>query len=626
VTCSRALGRLVKSDSLVSPPRWFTRSRLKAAFVLSASALTLSMALAQAPRVPNIRVAILGNPVHQVMWTDEALEKLKSMGFNEVQMNIGWGTRPFGEPESLIEVVTVPGERELPGTGRRQAELQRRLTMAKQHGLRTLFLFGSPFMGRNPYLGDVPGIPYRVDDVTFSSWYDVMNPKVRDHELALLKELRTKAPDLDDILVYTYDADAWQTPEFQDDSFSYGKPLADRLPGYIASLHRVWTEGRSGKVKMWWEPWELSAGQVYAIVPKLPRTDFGLMIHSNIAEAQLALPVDAWFRNTARICSDLGIPVVAEGFFASATEEIEPLAIPAPRLVDEEYLAFTQVPGVVGIKEYYGINTDVSDLDLDLLQARFHQLPSSPQSTEQLLTTITSRFGAAAPEVRAYLELLAEALQIYPWDASWRAREVGRASVDHGWRGAAILGSVASTPSWEATRHARFMKTDDAQPQFWMLEDIQLRCQVTAGAFDKAASVFPHLRESLADPLNPNRGQFDDIEKDVDTFRHVARSYALHLRETNVTQMLRQDLAAGRPLTSALVKELGDLLDVDVANQSNSGRVLEMRRLYRENPEAFVRRYLIPVNPPNSKEPYSVDLPPTDVRPPERGYFSLTTR
>src|SRR5579872_3520659 len=94
-------------------------------------------------------------------------------------------------------------------------------------------------------------------------------------------------------------------------------------------------------------------------------------------------------------------------------------------------------------------------------------------------------------------------------------------------------------------------------------------------------------------------------------WRHVARSYALHLRETSVSQMLRQDLTAGRPLTPALLKELGDLLDADVANQSNRGRVLEMRRLYKENPEAFVRRYLIPITPPNSPGPYSVDLPST---------------
>jgi len=44
-----------------------------------------------------------------------------------------------------------------------------------------------------------------------------------------------------------------------------------------------------------------------------------------------------------------------------------------------------------------------------------------------------------------------------------------------------------------------------------------------------------------------DRAQFERMQKDAEIFRRVSRSYALHLRETNVTQMLRQDLAAGNP-------------------------------------------------------------------------------
>ena len=45
-----------------------------------------------------------GHPAHQVMCTDEALEKLKAIGFNEVQLNIAWRSRPFGEALNLIDV------------------------------------------------------------------------------------------------------------------------------------------------------------------------------------------------------------------------------------------------------------------------------------------------------------------------------------------------------------------------------------------------------------------------------------------------------------------------------------------------------------------------------------------
>ena len=41
--------------------------------------------------LPEIRIGIIGNPVHKVAWTDESVAKLKAIGFNEVQLNIAWG-------------------------------------------------------------------------------------------------------------------------------------------------------------------------------------------------------------------------------------------------------------------------------------------------------------------------------------------------------------------------------------------------------------------------------------------------------------------------------------------------------------------------------------------------------
>ena len=108
----------------------------------------------------------------------------------------------------------------MPRTAERRADLKLRVALAKAHGLRTLFHFGSPYMEHNPNIEETARLPQRIDDVTFDSWYDIMNPKVRDHEIALLREFRRQLPDVEDILVYTYDQDAWQTPEFQYNTFS----------------------------------------------------------------------------------------------------------------------------------------------------------------------------------------------------------------------------------------------------------------------------------------------------------------------------------------------------------------------------------------------------------------------
>jgi hypothetical protein len=242
---------------------------------------------------------------------------------------------------------------------------------------------------------------------------------------------------------------------------------------------------------------------------------------------------------------------------------------------------------------------------VDLLQARL-QNPS--RSTNDLEREITMRFGPAQADVLAYLDLLSDARQTYPWDASWLAREVGRASTDHGWSGATIRGAVASTPSWESTRHAMFMKTDNAQPHFWMLEDVELRCKMTTDILDKASDMGARILAELSN--SRDQALFQQIQDDVDIFRRVSRSYALHLRETNIAQMLRQDLAAGRLMTPALVEELHRLLDSDVDNQKGRGRVVEVRRIFMENQEEFVRRYLLP----------------TDLTRNEKGHFTLTTR
>jgi hypothetical protein len=65
-----------------------------------------------------------------------------------------------------------------------------------------------------------------------------------------------------------------------------------------------------------------------------------------------------------------------------------------------------------------------------------------------------------------------------------------------------------------------------------------------------------------------------------------------------------------------LVKELGQLLDADVTNQQGHGKVVEMRRLYFQDPAAFVGRYLIPVDAAGSSAAAIFG----------KGFFTLTTR
>jgi hypothetical protein len=566
--------------------------------------LVIAVLSGVAEATPPLRVGMLGNPATQPAWDDGNVQKLVDAGFNTVQLNIAWGSRPNNEPLNLNDVVALPGDTLDPAVAKRQPELRRRIDLAKKHGLRTLFHFGSPFMWRNPDTGEVK----RHKGDAFAGkppWFDVDNPKVVAYETGLLKAFIKKFGDVDDILIYTYDQDAWQASQFQTDAVKRGVPLHERLPPYLVKLHELWTN-RDGEHRMWWEPWELSAGQIYKIIPQLPTENFGLMIHNNIAEAQINKPVDLWYRTVTKMCRDRGIPVCGEGYFTAMTEEVQSLSIPCPRLVDEQYLAMTAVPGIVGVKEYFGVDTRVADLNRAIFTARV-QHPEA--TTDQLIDQITAHFGDEQRDLKKIVEETSEAMRHMPFEASWHLRYISKASIDHGWTAATIHGAMADTPSWNSTRHAMFMKCDNSQPHPDMLEDVQLRCEIAAGHMKAALDALPAVVAKL--PAGADRAMFERLQKDLDHFHRVTMSFALHLRETNVAMLLRGDVEANRPLQATLIEEMKRLLNADVETQHGKGRVVEMRDQFASDPAKFVNEKLLVVEP---KKPY------------ERGVFTLTTR
>ncbi len=544
---------------------------------------------------PQIRIAIIGNPVTAVEWNDESVKAIADAGYNAVQLNIAWGGRPHGEPLNLRDVVGIPGQPLDAKVKARQPQFHERIRLAKKCGLKTLFHFGSPYMWRDPDTGEVK---WNSPEAFKKPFFDVGNPKLVEYETGLLKEFRREFPEVDDILVYTYDQDAWQAWQFGSSAYSRGVPLHERLPVYLKQLQQVWTHGGSDH-RMWWEPWELSAGQIYKIIPQLPKDNFGMIIHCNIAEAQIAKPVDLWFKNVARLCQQNGLPVIGEGAFGEVTEETQDLAIPCPRLADQQYLTMANVPGVVGIKEYFGCIPLSGDLNFAMVRAR--QLHSEA-STDELLQQITAKFGAQQANVLKLCDEMTEAMLIYPWEASWMFRLTSHASTDHGWSAAVIRGQMADTPSWNATRRAKFMKTSDQNDHPDLLEDVQLRCEVAADHFAKGLEISRKLEKS--DP------KFAQTTKDIDIFLRVARSFALHIRETLVARMLREDLEQKKPMEEKLVAEMKKLLADDVENQHGKGRVVEKQAEFEKDPEKFIRSELVP----------------TDKTIGERGIWSVTTR
>jgi hypothetical protein len=542
------------------------------------------------------------------LWSIESLERLRELGFNTVQLNVAWGSRPADEPLNLEDVVELPPHLEdrFPQRAepqphfasdrrvRKQATLRQRIEWCHCVGLRSIFHFGAPY-NKHAFYGDNP--PNCLSD-----------PDLVQRYVTMLREFGRAFPGVDDILLYTYDQDAWLCSEFGECQRCQGIPLHERLAPFLDGLAYTWTEISPGG-RLWWEPWELSAGQVLKCVEAVEPIGFGLALHGNIAECMSTVVVDRWLRNTAALAARRGIPVLAEYFLGAASEELEPLVnLAHPQVVLRGLRALASVAGVVGIKEYYGLAPDREDPNLRAAGLFF----SDPTiSDEEAMRVLAQPYAEAAADIVSFWTLASEGMELFPWDTSWFIREVGRSRVDHSLSAAMLRGQQCHTPSWFSTRAAIFMKTDDAQPDPWMLEDVQLRCQVSADRMGEALSLADAIRAGIPDSL---AARFEANLTDLAAFRRRALAYTYHLRETNLATVLRKAAHRGL-LLSARAEELLSVLRADrdnILDETSAGGVAEVSQfddaiaLLETDLRGFLARFLMETPGDGSRGCFSI--------------------
>jgi hypothetical protein len=168
------------------------------------------------------RIGFLGEPassipfqyISPVEWNIDNIARLKALGFNTIQINVAWGPRPGDEPLNLEDIVELTPEQQVrypqpvplrcdPSPERRAARKQAmhdRIGFCRKVGLRTLFHFGAPFNAHVTYGDNPPNC--------------IMDDKVIVRYELLLETFAREFPGVDDILVYTYDQDAWLCNEF----------------------------------------------------------------------------------------------------------------------------------------------------------------------------------------------------------------------------------------------------------------------------------------------------------------------------------------------------------------------------------------------------------------------------
>ena len=541
------------------------------------------------------KIAIVGNPSDPDMRYDSSqMQALKDLGFNTLQLNIAWGARPADEPLNLEDILYVEGVGDPAKVAERLANIKERARIAKQWGFRTLFHFGAP---RVDSLYKIL-TPELIDVATEKN--SIQKKEIVDKYVSLLKRLKEEIPELDDIEVYTFDQEAWIGNEFGNGPTDRDIPLAERLPNFLKVLADTWRDV-SPEGMVWWEPWEISAGQIYAMIPSLPTENFGLFLHSNIAEVQLSRPVDVWFKNTVRLCAEREIPVVGEIFMASANEEIGPLTrVAAPRLVAEELDAVGNVPKIAGVKEYFGMVPDRYDPNLLMAAAKMRNLDVS---TEQTLRELAEPYGAASEEVLAAWEASAVGLSVFPWDATWRFRSLpinlSGIEVFHKWDVAHIEGEVAPSPSWKSTRRSLFMTTESESLDPWFFEDIELRCATSSEKLLKAIKHYKNAMEQVQEEpyvsyLNENKEQLAVLEQMVTAIR-------CYCREANLTYLMRKHVEARNSIPQDLIRRFEAIMQIDMVNQkkgyaeniSGNPTAAEMLQSFQTDPVRWVTKNFV---------------------------------
>ncbi len=558
-----------------------------------------------------LRIGILGCPTQpEVAWTPDVLTQLKGLGFNAMQLNIAWGSRPADEPLTLEDVVDLPaGCREVeisrpvpvrsdPSPERRaqrRADIHRRIELCKQAEMRTLFHFGAPY---NAFYD-----PDFHKDIQGQMPRCLLDGKTQAYYTAMLESFAAEYPGVDDLLMYTYDQDAWLCSEFGDCPNCAGIPLHERVTVFVNHMAETW-QSLVPNGRLYWEPWELSAGQVLKSLVRLYPACVGLSLHTNIAESQATMVADRWFRNTVNLAAQRRIPVIAENYLGAASEELEPYSHLSHPLVTLRMLrTLSHVGGITGIKEYYGLLPGQIDPNLSAT-GLFLNDPNI--SEPALLARLTQPYGRYAGEIARFWTTTSEAMEIFPWDSSWFIRQIGRADPAHALNAAFLRGYCAETPAWRSTRAAVFMKVDDAETHPWMLEDVQLRCEMAADrlqtALELGMSVFSDLPPELA-------GAFQKNLEELEGFLVRTRAYAYHIRATNLAGVLRRFRAAGQEPPARLASELRSVLLADQANMGTPQSLEPAIQCLDKDLDTFLSTYFLPAENKASK-----------------GYFSLTSR
>ncbi|MDR1692587.1 MAG: hypothetical protein LBR72_04450 [Oscillospiraceae bacterium] len=505
---------------------------------------------------------IVGSPtLCENEWSDEQMEALKDLGINMLQLNLAWGGRPGNEVLNLEDL-----------DGEHMEQFRHRLAQSEKYGFRVMPHFGVPRMAQKA--------PPRVVASC------ILDPEVREKYKELLLKLLRDFPALNDVMIYTYDQDSWICDEFGDCPRCGGIPIYERLPGFLNEMKEALQLERPGAT-LWWQPWEISAGQTYKIIEKIDPAHFGVVINNALAETYFINTTDMWVRTTVRMCHERNIPVIGEiqitgcGIGCHSVQRL-----PCPRLVYDQIEAFAALDGVIGVREHFGIVLSKLSVNTSL----FAEYVKAPQDGyDALVSRVAEKYGDAAPLLLEAWEEVSNGVKYIPYDGAYPLTNVTFFGPGHSWDGVEFDSMYWETPAWESNRRAFYMVTRPSNIHPWLIEDIGIRLGYAAECILRAAALLAKAAEGSAGN--------EDIRAQYEDTLSIGRSLlgtSLHYKETLAAHDLRFARTQNdKEKWDAAEQKLRKLLELDCENQNNAEEVKSQLDAFNADPNAWINSRMV---------------------------------
>ena len=517
-------------------------------------------------------IGIVGSPSDpDISWSDNELMKIKDLGVNMLQLSIAWGGRPANEVLNLEDLDSS-----------QIAKWKFRIKQAKKFGFSTIAQFG------------VPKLKYTANGYSIVQPACILDPAVRQKYAQLLGNFLDKFPEVDNILIYTYDQNAWLCSEFGPCPRCSGIPLDVRLTGFLNFLNDVVQKHHPGAT-LWWKPWEISNGTTIQIVKNVNAKHFGLILNPSSANEvypfnDRAFSSDLGIKRTVQVADDRNIPIIGE-FDYTFYKGYYAIGDFFPRFVYEQLQEWKKMKGVIGVKEYFGFAPSQFSVNAAMLQAC---MKSPNASLDELLKEIAAPYGKDASKyMMEAWEKVARGVEAFPWDVTYLIGQLGLNKGDNGshpWVPVTISGGTWNTPAWKTNRAANFMLTNQPRVHPWVFEDIGLQLEDASDLLFKAVDLFDKA-------IAVGGPKTDDIKMQRESIAKVARAIrgkSLYVRETLAAQDARL-VGYNKSQLDIVTKRLEGLLEKDVKNQGNAPEVVQKLNEFRKDPKTWLENNLYPI-------------------------------